>query len=483
MKKVICLILAVLMLLGMAACGASEGGAAAGDAAAATTAGGGGQFMAGFGKANITPEGSVPMGGYGKELDRMSKGVLSYLWVTCIAITDEYGETVLLYGIDMIGSGTAKKQSSVISKATGVPEENIVFSASHTHSCPEVSHTEIPAVAEFLAIYKEGLLTAAQDALADRKPATMERASAETKGANFVRRYIMEDGSYAGSNYGDHSLKFVAYESEVDNVIQLLKFVRDGRDIIVANFQTHPHKTGGMEKYDISADIVGEFRDCMSAALDCDVVYFTGASGNINPYSFIKGDTIYDTYKDHGKAMADAALTCEGNYIPVATGKVQVIQQEFTATVNHENDQYAEICKELRKLWDDGKITTAELIKRGEAAGIKLSSAYHAGAIASRPSAGATGTFTIGAIAIGDAGFVWAPYEMYDTNGMFIKENSPFDITIVATCANGANGYFPSLLGFEHGGYEPDTTKYIPGTAEELADTYVELLTQLHGTK
>jgi hypothetical protein len=213
------------------------------------------------------------------------------------------------------------------------------------------------------------------------------------------------------------------------------------------------------------------------------VVYFTGASGNINPYSFIKGDTIYDTYKDHGKAMADAALTCEGNYIPVATGKVQVIQQEFTATVNHENDQYAQICKELRKLWDDGKISTAELIKRGEAAGIKLSSAYHAGAIASRPSAGATGTFTIGAIAIGDAGFVWAPYEMYDTNGMFIKENSPFDITIVATCANGANGYFPSLLGFEHGGYEPDTTKYIPGTAEQLADTYVELLTQLHGTK
>lgn len=480
MKKMICLILAALMLLSMTACGNSS---AAGEAAS-TEQGEKGVFMAGYGKANVTPEGSVPMGGYGKELDRMSKGVLSYLWVTCIAITDETGNTVLLYGLDMIGSGTAEKQRSVISKATGVPVENIIMSASHNHSCPDVSHTEIPAVATFLEGYKAGLLKAAEDAMADRKPATMERASVETQGMNFVRRYIMEDGSYAGSNYGDHSLKFVAYESEVDNVLQLLKFVRDGKDIIIANFQTHPHKAGGIDKYDITADIVGEFRDNLSAALDCEVVYFTGASGNVNPYSFIKGDTIYETFKDHGKAMADAALTCEGKYTPVATGKVQVTQMDFTGTINHADDQFAEVCKLLRKQWDDGEITTAQLKDIAwNQYGLKLNSAYHAGAIASRPSYGATGTFTIGAIAIGDAGFVWAPYEMYDTNGMFIKENSPFDITIVATCANGANGYFPSLLGFEHGGYEPDTTKYVAGTAEQLADTYVEMLTGLHSAR
>jgi len=479
MKKLLCLILSVLMVLSLCACGSSE--SAAGESGETKAAG---AFMAGFGKANITPEGSVPLGGYGKELERMSKGVLSYLWVTCIAITDEADNTVLLYGLDMIGSGTAKKQRPVISKATGVPENNIIMSASHTHSCPDISHTEIPAVASFLEVYKEGLLQAAEDALADRKPATMERASVETKGMNFVRRYIMEDGSYAGSNYGDHSLKFVAYESDVDNVLQLLKFVRDGKDIIIANFQTHPHKTGGIDKHDISADIVGEFRDNLSAALDCEVVYFTGASGNVNPYSFIKGDTIFETFKEHGKAMADAALTCEGKYTPVATGKVQVTQMDFTGKINHDDDQYAEVCKDLRKQWDDGKITTAQLKKIAmDQYGLKLNSAYHAGAIASRPSYGATGTFTIGAISFGDAGFVWAPYEMYDTNGMFIKENSPFDITIVATCANGANGYFPSLLGFAHGGYEPDTTKYVEGTAEKLADEYVKMLTQLHGTR
>ena len=69
-----------------------------------------------------------------------------------------------------------------------------------------------------------------------------------------------------------------------------------------------------------------------------------------------------------------------------------------------------------------------------------------------------------------------APYEMYDTNGMFIKENSPKKMTFVATCSNGGNGYFPSKLAFQHPGYEVDITKYAEGSAEQLADLYVGML-------
>ena len=61
----------------------------------------------------------------------------------------------------------------------------------------------------------------------------------------------------------------------------------------------------------------------------------------------------------------------------------------------------------------------------------------------------------------------------------FSANTTPFVVTV----ANGGNGYFPSLLGFEHGGYEPDTTKYVPGTAETLADTYVSMLGQLHDNR
>ena len=161
--------------------------------------------------------------------------------------------------------------------------ENIVFSASHTHSCPEVSHTEIPAVAEFLAIYKEGLLTAAQDALADRKPATMERASAETKGANFVRRYILEDGTPAGDNYGHFDKSPIkCHESEADRQMQFVKFVREGKkDIVMVNFQTHPDVVGNET---LTADWPGLTRTVFEAATmgKARCIVLNGTQGDVN---------------------------------------------------------------------------------------------------------------------------------------------------------------------------------------------------------
>ena len=57
-------------------------------------------------------------------------------------------------------------------------------------------------------------------------------------------------------------------------------------------------------------------------------------------------------------------------------------------------------------------------------------------------------------------------------------------MTIVATKANGENGYFPSQFAFDvSGGYECDTTKYVPGTAERLADQYVEMLEAQYSNK
>ena len=157
---------------------------------------------------------------------------------------------------------------------------------------------------------------------------------------------------------------------------------------------------------------------------------------------------------------------------------------EFTADINHADDAVAGICGNLRKQWDKSEITTAELKQIAlETYGIKLNSAYHAGAISSRASMGPNKTFTISAFSFGDVGLSAFPGEQFDTNGKFIKENSPFAMTIIATKANGENGYFPSTLTFDYGSYECDTTKYVRGTAERLADSYVEMLTEQYNNK
>ena len=478
MKKVVCLILAALMLLSMAACGASEGGAVETTEAKAPG------FRVGYGKANITPETGVPMGGYGRSDQRISTGTLSYLWATCIAITDADDNTILLYGLDLCNSAEAYNHFAVdVSKATDVPVDNIVMSASHTHSAPDYSMGEIPGISEALAKLKKGLVKAAEDAMEDRKEAKMFVGSVETEGMNFVRHYICNDGTYCGDNFGSSASGYAGHATDADPMLQLVKFVREGdNDVYLTNFQTHPHQTGGSSQFNISADIVGEYRANMEEALGCEVLYFSGAGGNINSRSRINEENQTVDWKDWGKRMAKYAQSVE--FTEVATGKVQATKFQFEAKINHELDAMAGVCRDLRDRWNKGEISYADVTELGKAYGLSLNSPYHAGAIANRANMDSSASFPIWAYSFGDVGFVAAPYEMFDTNGMFIKENSPFEMTIIATISNKTNGYFPSEFAFTvSGGYEVDTTSYVGGTAERLADQYLEMLNQMHAAK
>ena len=57
--------------------------------------------MAGYAKVDITPKASLPLGGYGNSLSRISTGFFDYLYATALALQDEQGNTMLLMGIDM----------------------------------------------------------------------------------------------------------------------------------------------------------------------------------------------------------------------------------------------------------------------------------------------------------------------------------------------------------------------------------------------
>ncbi len=479
MKKLVAITLALIMLLSLCACGTS---APAGEGAEATAAAGGG-FRVGYGKADITPEGQVAMGGYGKSSERLSTGVLSYLYVTCIAITDAEDNTILIYGMDLCGISYPLKYRQDISDATGVPVENMMMSASHTHSAPDYG-TPTSGSSDALDKLVDGLIDASVTAMEDRKEAKMYGGSIDVEGMNFVRHYICNDGTYAGDNFGDGSSGYAGHASQADPQLQLIKFVREGdKDIYLTNFQTHPHQTGGSSKRDLSADIVGEYRIAMEKALDCEVLYLSGAGGNINSHSRIKEEQATADWRAWGVKMAEYAQQVE--FTELATGKVQAAATRFEAAINHTYDGIAGICGTLRKQWDKSEITTAQLKQIAwETYGIKLNSAYHAGAISNRASMGPTNDFGISAFSFGDVGLAAFPGEQFDTNGKFIKENSPFAMTIIATKANGENGYFPSQFAFDvSGGYECDTTRYVPGTAERLADTYVEMLTEQFNNK
>jgi hypothetical protein len=438
-------------------------------------------LQVGYARVNITPEESVPLAGYGNTSMRLSQSVRDETFATCAAITDASGRTVLLYASDMV-STLASLFDGIrqdISEATGVPFDNIHFSASHMHSGADLSNVDFPSVVRYRAQLAGYMLAAAKEALADRKPARMYVTSTVTKGLNFVRRYKLKGDIYVGyqSDITDRNL-LAGHETDADPQLQLVKFKREGgKDLVVANFQTHPHRGGGAKKYEITADIVGAFRNKLEAELGCHAMYFTGASGNINPTSQIQSENIVFSIEEHGEALAQYALDAENTYVPVSGGKVQALHHVYVGKINHTQDHMVEQAKQIQALWKECN-SIAECRRVGLPMGIN--SPYHAGAIIAKAGMPETSSFDIYAVSAGDVAFVAVPYEMYDTNGMYIKEHSPFPTTIVMTCCDGGNGYFPSLFAYSHGGYEPDTTRYAPGTAEDLAETYVKLLNQLY---
>ena len=471
MKKLICLALCLAMLAllgcGNAADGATEGAAS-------------GSFMAGYAKVNITPEDSVPLGGYGNSLNRMSTGFMDYIYATCLAMQDAQGNTVILMGVDMGGTGGVIHDiRGMIGKELGLPEENVIIAASHMHSFADLTLTENSGIARYIPVLTQAMVNVAKAAVKDLAPATVETTSTHTEGLNFVRRYELEGGIFVGyeSDITESNKAIVGHESEADSELQLVKFCREEKtDILLANFQVHPHRGAGSSSTLITADLVGAFRDEVTAKLGYDVVYITGAAGNLNPYSMISEENITADFREQGKALAKYAINADSTYIPVSTGSIKAVGYDFVGKVDHSTDGMVSIAKDALNYYQQ---TNSVAMMREKYLSQGIHSPNHANQIIARSGSGATNTFRVFAFSIGDVGFAVAPYEMFDTNGMYIKENSPFKMTVITTCANGAYGYIPTEIAIEHGGYEPDNTRYAAGTAEELAELYVKLLTDV----
>ena len=473
MKRVFAILMICAIVFGLCACGKTDAGTAS---TAAPTAQSDKVFSVGYSKVNITPDAPTGLAGYGNIDERMHTEVLDYIYLTCVAITDTADTTVLFFSADLCSIsdamvGTLRTKANGV---TGVPNENIMFNSSHTHSAPYGQG--IPT------IMNKAVAQAAKEAMDDRKPATMYYGKAETDGINFVRHYIMSDGSTVTDNHGNPSGKtYVGHRTEADQEMRILQFKREGgKDVIMVNWQSHPHITGGSTKTALSADIIGAFRTNMENDLDCLFAYYQGGGGNINPTSRIaeENKNSKKDWKVHGQMLASTAKMALQDMTQVETGLIQVKGEIYSCDTNKADLDLGIIAGEVRAYYEEGH-TIAETQRFAETLGI--ASLYHANAIGSRGGLGDHLDIEINAISIGDFAWCLAPFEMFDTTAKYVRDNSPYDYTFVTGYSNGGNGYFPTEYCYEYGAYESDTTKVAKGTAEAIADHFVEMLTELRG--
>src|SRR6266480_7978895 len=94
-------------------------------------------LLAGAGRRCINPQPNIAHGGWGAQKHEQAEGIDMDLWVAALALSDKQTTAIILdLDIQILTNQRADQIRAAVSKATGLPVQNIRVAATHTHSGP-----------------------------------------------------------------------------------------------------------------------------------------------------------------------------------------------------------------------------------------------------------------------------------------------------------------------------------------------------------
>ena len=421
----------------------------------------------GYARVEITPEEALPI--YGST----ATSAHDPLQMTCTAV-DDGKNRALLFSLDLRSFSVdfSERMTDLIEKEFGIPADRVILNITHTHSTPTIANGSAAATRWRNKILKQLpiVVRAALDDLDEVEAAYT--GTSYTDGITFVRRYLMPDGTYKMNP--SESSKPVAHETEADTQMRTIRLDRKNKkDILMVNYQTHYGSATGLYKGQYSADFVHVFRETAERKWDCHFVYHSGASGNLNFASAIPGERKYSNFVTATlMGLIPTAQRCLESEERVKLGELQFASNWYTAPVYQDTPEDKANAKIINSSgYDTDSAEYAELLKK-----YGFVSYRQIQGITTRAALGKTLDVPFYAISFGDIGFVTAPYEMFDTNGVQVREGSPFKVTFVCSYSNGGFGYVPSSIAFPHGAYEVWISRFCETTGDDFADEMVRLL-------
>lgn len=460
-------------------------------------------FLVGYSSLCIDPAVAVdiPLSGYGNSANRLSTQIQDSLYASATAMTDRDGNTVILITCDL-----QRPQEEItdlirqsICAATGVPFENIILSASHSHSTPDLYSSD-PLITEYKTLLYNQFTQAAIQAMANRVPSGIQTDYADNAltpegyQLNFVRHYKYQDANgnwqYCGDNFGvvpdakGRTADKFFHTAQGDHSVGLIRFDRGSeKDVVLCNFAAHPTMTGGSDKTVISADYIGPLRDYVQEQSDCYFSFVQGAAGNMNPVSRVVGEAKYsrDQYRDYGKALGAIVMENLSNMEQLDTGTIQTKRYVYGAGVHKHDAEEVERAKALSNLYYTLKTDAekqAALIEYG------FTSIYHANSVVTKSKMGDSQALELNVIGIGKSvAFFTAPGELWAETALKVKEISDFAQTFTVGYTNGDWKYFPDGEAAD-GTYENYEYFYcrfvLPKTTQDMIAWWTRSLSQLY---
>jgi hypothetical protein len=345
------------------------------------------------------------------------------------------------------------RAKELATKASGIPTERMLVSATHTHSAPSA----MPALGtEADAAYVEqlpsGIAGAIERAAENLAPARIGWAAMDDYDHTHCRRWIRKPNRLVADPFGDLSARAnmhpgylnpdaIGPAGPVDPGLSVLAVQTPaGRPIaVLANYSMHYFGAAP-----VSADYYGVFAKEMARLAGADgsepafiAMMSQGTSGDQQwmDYGQPKRDI---SMNDYGREVAERAFAV---YRSIAyRDSVPLAMAETTLKLS-------------RRIPDAQRLAWAESIiaKMDGPSPKTLPAVYAREAIELRDHP--VRELKLQAIGVGDLGIVAIPNEVYAITGLKIKASSPFATTFTIELANGSEGYIPPPEQHKLGGY------------------------------
>jgi neutral ceramidase len=431
-------------------------------------------LLAGFARTDITPHKPVTLAGYGSRTG-LCQGVHDPLSARVVAFQHD-GRRLVLVSTDILGfyGGTAAACRGVILSACGLQPSELLLSAIHTHSAPDVGIDERTGHAnnvEYVQTLQGRLVDVVRRALAGMAPAQVAAAcGACPVGAN--RREVVTSGA------GQAEIRLGRNPAgSTDRQVQVLA-VRQGHGhghadgppaAVIFAYATHSTSLGP-GNYMVSGDVHGLTEQFLERQLGNGAVAagFAGASGDIDPWFRVLPE--FDT-RDGWTPEPVLLSTMLGEEVAHVLRRMPANHQAGGA-----------IRTALRTLMLPAKPPQhprpAGKVADRPASGAAQGDAPAPPAPAAPPAP--TGVeFNLSAARLGDMAFVGLGGEVFHEIGLAIKAASPVAHTFIFTHCNGSAGYLPTAPSYDEGGYEVQTTPFAPAAAEQVILEATRMLREL----
>ena len=418
-------------------------------------------FRAGAATSNITP--AVGTSINGNFNDEIVKHIHDETHVRCIVLDDGNSRLAIavadLCMVSRATLDTAKRRASIV---THIPVENMLISATHTHSggtaCSVFQSDPNPEYLRFLESRIADAVIRANNNLA---PARIGWGTGSEPGQVFNRRWKMKPGEPMVNPFGNTDKvkmnpgvgnpNLLEPAGPTDPGISVVSIqTLDGTPVaLLANYSLH--YVGGVGKGEVSADYYGMFANRITQLLNADrkhnqfvAIMSNGASGDVNNINFGAASSV--SSPPYHQMQKVANIIAAEVYKVVQQIKYQnrvplsVKQKQIELLVRKPDKRELTRAKAILSKINKPVLTSVESLYARETV---LINDYPAEV-----------SLILQAMRIGDLAITAIPCEVFAETGLEIKAKSPFKSTFTISLANGYNGYLPTPAQHQLGGYE-----------------------------